>query len=107
MAPKICVVLPVCLPFSYLYVSDRSVTAILAGAMHNIGLWNTYDSMIVPGWADCSHQPKLYPGIRLNPQYTLVYYYVMYCIASSSVRLCSATLFKATTANCIIIAQNG
>ena len=22
----------------------------------------TYDTLIVPGWADCSHQPKLYPG---------------------------------------------
>ena len=41
---------------------SRSILAIMAGAMHNIGLWETYDTLIFPGWVDCDHQPKSYQG---------------------------------------------
>ena len=41
---------------------SRSILAILAGAVHNIGLWETYDTLLFPGWVDCSHEPKEYPG---------------------------------------------
>ena len=37
---------------------SRSILAILAGAVHNIGLWETYDLLLFPGWADCSLEPK-------------------------------------------------
>lgn len=40
----------------------RSILAILAGAVHNIGLWETYDTLLFPGWVDCSHEPNEYPG---------------------------------------------